>query len=89
MPKKPGGSEEEGPNISQMELCECVATDNEIRLLRMTLEEKRKRLRRRLKEGAEVEDGPLKSFATRLARGYFPLRRMRSLRLSAHAITAL
>ena len=64
--------EREEPRISQLELSECVAIDNEIRLLLITLEEKRVHLRRCLQDGSEVEDGPLKSFAAQIAWGCFP-----------------
>jgi hypothetical protein len=60
------------PKVGQLELAECVAIENEIRLLSIRLKEKRSHLRRCLKDRMEVEDGPLKSFAARIARGRFP-----------------
>jgi len=55
-------------SINELELSECVVIENKIRLLRLTLEEKRASLRQRLEDGAEVEECPLKSFARRIAR---------------------
>lgn len=69
MPKPPG--EPEKPKISQLELSECVALLNEIRVLRSDLKKKRAYLRRCLKDGMKVEGGPLESFAARIARGGF------------------
>jgi hypothetical protein len=63
---------EQQQQMGQLELAECVAIENEIRLLLITLKEKRAHLRRRLKDRMEVEDGPLKSFAARIAWGRFP-----------------
>jgi hypothetical protein len=70
MPKPPDEPEE--PKVSQLALAECVAIENEIRLLLVALKEKRAYLRERLKDGVTVQDGPLKSFAARIARGRFP-----------------
>ena len=70
MPKPPGEPEE--PKISQMDLSECVALHNEIRLMRGRLAQRREYLRQRVEGGMEVEDGPLKSFAARIARACFP-----------------
>ena len=68
MQKPPG---EQITQITQLELSECVAIENEIRLFRITLREKCAGLRQRLKDGEGVEDGPLAGFATQIANRRF------------------
>jgi len=63
---------EKRPKITGLELAECITLENEIRLLRVSLKKKRAYLRRCLKGGMDVENGPLESFAARIARGCFP-----------------
>lgn len=54
-----------------MQVAECVALENEIRLLTASLKEKRAYLRQCLKAGMQLEDGPLASFASDIATGKF------------------
>jgi hypothetical protein len=54
--------------VSERELAECVALENEINCLRTDLWRRRAELRSKLQHGMEVEDGPLTSFAAWIAR---------------------
>jgi hypothetical protein len=51
----------DGIGRTGLELAECIALENEIRLLRVSLKKKRAYLRRCLKGGMDVENGPLES----------------------------
>jgi hypothetical protein len=65
------GGCQSGPQISQLELSECVVLNNEIRLLRANLKKKRAYIRKCLRQGMEVEQGALSSYATQIANGRF------------------